>query len=96
MTMKYLPMLTNRGCNFRTPRSIIPKDDIEYSEPYAKFYSSLGSKHAHDIGQHYPKAKLSMRSLIFAGFPRSWVAPHGTYTFWNRRLLVTETVGLLQ
>jgi hypothetical protein len=30
-----------------------------------------------------PKA-LSMSSLVFARFPRSWVAPHGTYVFCCR------------
>jgi len=29
-----------------------------------------------------------MSSLVFAGFPKSWVVPHGTYTFWKRRLFM--------
>jgi len=35
-----------------------------------------------------PPFHVGMSSLVFACSPRSWVAPHGTYTFWNRRLLV--------
>ncbi len=37
---------------------------------------------------------VSMNSLVFAGFPRSWVAPHGTYIFQSQQLLMAETVDV--